>query len=225
MKRGMVLLSGGLDSVAALHWTIQRCKLSNVAAVGFRYGQLHADAELDAASRIANRQKVPFEIVDLTNAFFGFLPEPVPGLNLTAKEGAGRLVSKANIPARNAVLLSCATSRAAAMWPGDEIDLVGGWNFDDKMGFPDCRPDFIDAMTVALSLSVSGIAKVSVVAPWQRWPKFQIVDWCKKINGASDDIKESVSCYYGTNCKTCDACKFRINAFRLADELRKPLKL
>lgn len=225
MKRGMVLLSGGLDSVAALHWAMRSCKLANVAAVGFRYGQLNANAELDAACRIADRRKVPFEVVDLTNAFLGLLPDPVPGLNLTAKEGAGRLVSKANISARNAVLLSCATSRAAALWPGDEIDLVGGWNFDDKMGFPDCRPEFLAAMTAALSLSVSGIAKVSVVAPWQRWPKFQIVDWCKKNEEASDDIAESVSCYYGIECKKCDACKFRINAFRLADEIRKPLKL
>jgi 7-cyano-7-deazaguanine synthase len=212
MRKNMVLLSGGLDSVAALHLSLKRHGCENVAAIGFAYGQLHEKAELAAALAIANRRNVSFEVVDIRATTAGFVPDPVPGIDRVTH------ISNANIPARNAIMLSIAAARSAARWPGATIELVGGWNFDDKLGFPDCRPKFLKTMGEALALSLEGIASVSVLAPWSRWPKFQIVGWCKKSTQAAEDILESVSCYYGTTCQRCDACKFRLTAFRLAEK-------
>lgn len=206
----MVLLSGGLDSVAALHLSLKHHGCENVAAIGFAYGQLHEKAELAAALAIANRRNVLFEVVDIRSTTVGLVPDPVPGIDRVTH------ISNANIPARNAIMLSIAAARSAARWPGATIELVGGWNFDDKLGFPDCRPQFLKTMSEALALSLDGVASVSVVAPWSRWPKFQIIGWCKNSEQAAEDILESVSCYYGTSCQRCDACKFRSTAFLLA---------
>ncbi len=140
----LVLLSG-LDSAAALHWA--REKFQAVAAISFWYGQPHGSAEVAASQAIAARRAVPWEGLHIAEAVRGLMAigPPIPGL-----EGG---ISRANLPARNSILLSVAAAHAARLWPGASAALVIGANTDDACGFPDCRPIFLEAASTALRLS------------------------------------------------------------------------
>lgn len=198
MKR-LVLLSGGLDSVAALHWSIEQG--GPVSAVGFSYAQPHRDAELTAAAIIATRRGVPFDVV--------ILPE-LPRLNPTAgRDAAG--VSLAFVPGRNALFLTRAAMHAAR--PGEDFVLVMGANADDFAAFPDCRGAFFDAARAMLRSSLVGVCGASLQTPWVNCTKAMILRWCLARADALADVRESVSCYRGARCSTCDACTLRARAF------------
>lgn len=199
----LVLLSGGLDSVAAMHWAIDRGGRTH--AVGFRYGQPHVDAELYAAGTIAARREVPFATL--------LLPE-LKQLDPTAGRDKNG-VSRAFVPGRNALFLARAAAHGApiAAMVGEPLVLVCGANKDDATGFPDCRPAFFDAMEVALATSLDGVCKVSVETPWLNTTKADILRWAAIRPAALADARDSVSCYRGTRCGICDACTLRARAF------------
>jgi 7-cyano-7-deazaguanine synthase len=102
----VILLSGGLDSTAALHWAREQPG-ARVSAVSFSYGQPNHDAELYAAQTVARRRSVPHTCLHLGEAVRGLSPllPPPPG-----REGG---VSRANLPGRNLIFLSCAAAHAA----------------------------------------------------------------------------------------------------------------
>lgn len=224
-RRAMVLLSGGLDSVAALHWAMMRYKREAgagppVEAVMFDYGQANRNAELAIGGMICERRGIPRTGLVLAESVRGLqaLKAAESGLQKTraapGDEAAAALVSKANLPARNLILLSVAAAHAARRWPGERIDLVIGACFDDQMGFPDCRPLFLEAVQPAIAASVHRIVEeIRVRAPWVRHPKFQILDWVKRRPEALEDVLDSMSCYAGTRCARCDACQARRRAF------------
>lgn len=206
MTNALVLLSGGLDSVAAMHWSIGA--YSVVRALSFDYGQANRDAELAAAQRISQRCCVQWDGLHLADAVRGFssLKPAAPGL------AAG--ISRANLPARNPLLLSVAAAHACRVWPGGAVDLVIGANLDDAAGFPDCRPAFISAASDALGLACVGVSAIRVVAPWVASMKSEILRWCLRTGGhVLVDACDSVSCYAGTRCGTCDPCTLRAAAF------------
>jgi 7-cyano-7-deazaguanine synthase len=204
----LVLLSGGLDSVAALHSVLETGW--ETAAVSFSYGQPQRDQELAAAQKIAERRGVPWASLHLGNAVRGHvaLDAPAPGL---ASVG----VSRANLAARNAIMLSTACAHAARLWPAEpsrHVHLVIGCNVDDARGFPDCRQDFLGPMGRALSAAVAPLFTAHIHAPWAEKTKAEIVAWCAARPDAAADIADSVSCYAGTACGTCDACTLRARA-------------
>lgn len=191
----ILLLSGGLDSVAALHHTRPD------RAVGFSYGQPHRDAELTAAGHIAARRGVPFDVL--------LLPD-LRRLNPTAgRDSAG--VSLAFVPGRNALFLA----RAAAAYakPGEQLRLVMGANADDFAAFPDCRGAFFAAAQTMLRAALVGICDVWISTPWLASTKVEILRWCASQPDALADVRDSVSCYRGTRCGACDACALRAAAF------------
>lgn len=195
----VLLLSGGLDSVAALHHTRPD------RAVGFSYGQPHRDAELTAAGIIAARRGVPFEVL--------LLPD-LRRLNPAAgRDSAG--VSLAFVPGRNALFLTRAT--AAYAQPRGALRLVMGANADDFAAFPDCRGAFFAAAQTMLRAALVGVCDVWISTPWLASTKTEIVHWCAGQPDALQDIRDSVSCYRGTRCGACDPCALRARAFAAND--------
>lgn len=208
-RYAMVLLSGGLDSTALLHWACEA--YYEVAAISIGYGQANRDAELTAALRLCERRFVHCDRLEVADAVrgLGLLAPPPPG---RGKHG----VSRANLVGRNSILVSVAVAQACRRWPGETIDVLCGANLDDAAGFDDCRAEFFDAATEMASVAVARVANVRVKAPWVTMTKASIVGWAATRPEALDDIRQSVSCYAGTRCGACDACTLRASAFTSA---------
>jgi 7-cyano-7-deazaguanine synthase in queuosine biosynthesis len=115
------------------------------------------------------------------------------------------------------LLLSIAAAHGARLFAPDLFGIVIGCNADDAQAFPDCREPFLRAATVALSASLAGaVGKVVVLAPWVGKTKRQIAEWAHRA-GAWQDVLDSQSCYAGTRCGECDACKLRADAIGSED--------
>jgi 7-cyano-7-deazaguanine synthase len=201
-----VLLSGGMDSTAALLWAIDR--YAEVRAVGFDYGQPHRDAELVAAAGIAERRRVPFERIVLADTLHsGILAAvPVHDANATGTHAAF-------VPGRNMVFLAIAMSRAARWWPTGAFDLVIGACKEDAAGFPDCTAEFLGSASVALSEALA--RPVWVAAPYCAIAKSGIVaSVLTAYPWGLNDLRSSWSCYAGRGpCGLCTPCVLRASAF------------
>jgi 7-cyano-7-deazaguanine synthase len=208
MKRSLVLFSGGLDSTAALHLCLSEG--SALQAIGFDYGQLHARAELTAARRIAERRNVPYTVLDLTRSLGDSVPDPIAGRGATG-------VSLANVAVRNLIFLTVAASFGARNVTCDDLELVIGCNADDAEAFPDCRLEFLAAAERCIGLALKGVvSRVSIHAPWSSMTKAEVVRRAMTWADAPQDLAESVSCYRGTACGSCDACALRLNALQVS---------
>jgi 7-cyano-7-deazaguanine synthase len=171
--RACVLLSGGMDSVACLHWALHHYR--DVRALVFAYGQPHQDAELTVAGRIARRNRVPFETIAIADALHAGILARVPA----HEEGLSAGLHRAFVPGRNLVFLSLALSRACQWWPLEaisdgrkagpyEFEIVIGSCLEDAAGFPDCRKKFMDAATMALAMAVETPPRSTTHSPNSR---------------------------------------------------------
>lgn len=209
----VVLLSGGMDSVAALHWALAR--YTSVRAIGFDYGQPHRDAELTIAGQVARALSVPYAVLviaDAMNLKLGLLGEVrdhddsrIGGLN------------PAFVPNRNAIFLNIAAPHACAWFPNGNIDLVVACNADDAQGFADCRPAYLREQATLLR---KGCARqIDIAAPWVGLSKGGIIAALHENPVAIEHIRRSWSCYRGQKsgpCGTCTACVVRARAFETA---------
>lgn len=204
MESGMnavVLLSGGLDSQVLLAHV--RPKYEYVHCVGFYYGQKHK-RELKHACQIARYYGATFEEVGL------------PMLNGSSLTGDGKIPqglgfedarqSSTVVPNRNAVMLSVAASIASARMAGVVLYAA---HAGDAAVYPDCRPEFVDAMRDALRFGCG----VTMLAPFTSMTKKDIVDLGRKLKVPMGD---SWSCYVGgkSPCGQCGACVEREEAMR-----------
>ncbi|MET0249832.1 MAG: 7-cyano-7-deazaguanine synthase QueC [Sphingobium sp.] len=209
-KIAVVLLSGGLDSMVS--GALAREAGYRLHALSIDYGQRHR-VELDAARRVAAALDVERHIVlplDLTA--FG-------GSALTAdiavpKDGVGDDIPVTYVPARNTIFLSL-TLGLAEVAGADDIFI--GVNALDYSGYPDCRPEFIDAFETMASLAtkrgVEGHA-VRINAPLQHMSKADIAREAARLGL---DAGISWSCYDPTpderHCGQCDSCRLRSKGF------------
>jgi 7-cyano-7-deazaguanine synthase len=211
-----VLLSGGLDSVAALYWASTRYR--HVRAIGFDYGQPNRDAEVYSAGTAAEALGVPFERLPLADAFprRGLL-ERVPEHNVDQK-GAHPAV----VPGRNGAFLWLAAAHAVTWWRVGNIALVIGANKEDAAGFSDCDPRFF--LKLGQAIRDGFMRQVDIVAPWVDRTKAQIIQQAEPE--ARHAIARSWSCYARTGpCGVCTACVLRARAFAetgLVDECAPP---
>jgi 7-cyano-7-deazaguanine synthase len=209
----VALLSGGLDSMVAARLAQEEGFTVNALTVN--YNQRHL-VELAAARRIAAKLGVLRHVVlpiDLT--LFG-------GSSLTAdiavpKSGVGADIPVTYVPARNTVFLSLALAWAEA---SGATDLFIGVNALDYSGYPDCRPEFVDAFealaTLATKAGVEG-GRFRVHAPLQFMSKADIV---READRLGLDAGMSWSCYdptEGLHCGLCDSCRLRSKGFEDAD--------
>jgi 7-cyano-7-deazaguanine synthase len=209
-KFAVVLLSGGLDSMVA--GGLAREAGYRVLALSIDYNQRHR-IELRAAQRVATALNAMSHIVlplDLTA--FG-------GSALTAdiavpKSGVGEDIPVTYVPARNAIFLSLTLGLAEV---AGASDVFIGVNALDYSGYPDCRPEFIDAFqTMATLATKAGVEgnPIRINAPLQHMSKADIV---READRLRLDAGISWSCYDptpdGKHCGQCDSCRLRAKGF------------
>ncbi|MBJ6980167.1 7-cyano-7-deazaguanine synthase QueC [Luteimonas sp. MC1895] len=209
MKNAVVLVSGGMDSAVVL--AIAREQGFAVHALSVAYGQRHT-SELEAAATLASVQGARVHktvSVDLRaiggSALTADIDVPEPG-------SAG--VPVTYVPARNTIMLSIALGWAEVL---DAADIFCGVNAVDYSGYPDCRPEFIEAFerlaNLATQTGVEG-AGIRIHAPLQHMSKADIVREGLRLGV---DFAQTVSCYSadasGRACGHCDACALRAEGF------------
>jgi 7-cyano-7-deazaguanine synthase len=213
MSKATLIVSGGMDSATlAYRYKAAGYKLH---LVGFNYGQRHKK-ELDSLAAIAEDLNADFQIVDLSH-----LKDDLAGAALTSDDVAvpdGHYTKETMritvVPNRNAIMLSIATGIAVA----NGSDLVAtGVHSGDHFIYPDCRPDFIEAINKAFVIGTEGHAKEGfrVEAPFVHISKADIA----KIGGELEvPFAKTWSCYKGgdIHCGRCGTCVERIEAFVLA---------
>jgi 7-cyano-7-deazaguanine synthase len=223
--RAVCLLSGGLDSSTCL--AISGKEGFETYALSFDYGQRHR-VELQAASRIAASLGAARHIVlkiDL-RAFGGSaLTDDLEVPKDRDTEEMGQEIPVTYVPARNTVFLACALAWAETLcaW-----DLFLGVNAIDYSGYPDCRPEFIEAFermaNLATKAGVEGGGRFRIHAPLLRLSKSEIV---RLGHEAGVDFRLTHSCYdpdeRGRSCGRCDSCRLRLKGFEEAG-LKDPIE-
>jgi 7-cyano-7-deazaguanine synthase len=217
-KKGVVLLSGGLDSTTVM--AIARSNGYEIYGLSFRYGQRHA-LELEAARRVAKALNAKEHLVmdlDLAkiggSALTGDIEVP-KGHNEGEMKGE---IPVTYVPARNTIFLSHALAWAEVLGASD---IFIGVNAVDYSGYPDCRPEYIEAFermaNLATKAGVEGKTKVKIRAPLINMTKADII--LKGIE-LGIDYGMTHSCYdpspEGMPCGRCDSCLLRKKGFREA---------
>jgi len=212
-ERAVVLLSGGLDSATTLAWA--RARGHDCYALSVAYGQRHS-AELDAAARVA--QSLGAREHRVMHVDLGALGgSALTDASIAVPESAGEGIPVTYVPARNTVLLSLALAWAEVLVARH---LVIGVNAVDYSGYPDCRPEFIDAFArlaqLATRAAVEGQA-MQLHAPLLHWGKERIIQEGLRLGV---DYALTVSCYQadaqGRACGRCDSCRLRRAGFEAA---------
>lgn len=219
-KKAVVLFSGGLDSTTVLVYAMKQGY--DVYPLTFSYGQRHA-IEIKQSERtlekygLMNRQTV-FSI-DLTP----FVNCSLVNKNLEVPEFAENRIPSTYVPSRNIIFLSIASGMAETL--GAEKIFIGV-NSVDYSGYPDCRPEFVEAFnkTIAVGTKQGVESGIEVVAPILNMSKKEIIELGMSLGV---DYSLTHSCYNptteGLSCGVCDSCRLRLEGFRQAG-FKDPLK-
>jgi len=215
LPKAVLLLSGGVDSTTtaaiALHEGF------DVHALSVRYGQRHA-IELEAARRVAERLGIRRHvIVDLDLRVFGgsALTADVPVPKDTPLAEIGARIPATYVPARNTIFLSLALAWAETL---GARDLFFGANALDYSGYPDCRPEYLEAYArmadLATRAGVEEGVRLRIHAPLLRLSKAEIVT---RGVALGLDYEMTSSCYDpaadGAACGRCESCILRLKGF------------
>jgi len=212
-RRAVVLLSGGLDSATVL--ALAREQGFDCYALSLDYGQRH-HAELEAAKRVASAiGVVDHKIIPLDLGAFG--GSALTDMNIAVPEQPVEGIPVTYVPARNTIFLSLALGWAEVLgaW-----DLFIGVNAVDYSGYPDCRPEYIEAFQrlcrLATQAGVEG-GVFQVRAPLIDLSKAEIIRAGARLGV---DYGLTVSCYAadaaGRACGKCDSCRLRAAGFAAA---------
>ena len=211
----VVLLSGGLDSTTVL--AIARAEGYVPHALSFDYGQRHA-TELEAASRIAAGAGVAEHVVariDLRVFGGSALTADIAVPKGRSAEDMGGGIPITYVPARNTIFLSFALAWAETLGASD---IFVGVNALDYSGYPDCRPEYIEAFermaNLATKAGVEGTQRLRIHAPLMQLSKEGII---RRGLELGVDYSLTQSCYdpdaQGRACGECDACLLRLRGF------------
>lgn len=221
MKRAVVLLSGGLDSATTL--AVASVRQFECYALSIDYGQRHR-SELDAARKVAQSLgAVAHQIIKLDLTTFG-------GSALTDRmieiptAGEKTEIPVTYVPARNTIMLSLALAWSETL---QSQDIFVGVNAIDYSGYPDCRPEYIQAFekmaNLATKAAIAG-KKITIHAPLMHLSKQEIIQAGLALG---IDYGLTVSCYQadelGQACGICDSCRIRragFEAMGIADPTR-----
>lgn len=209
MKKAIILLSGGLDSSTCLAWAKNQYEC---IALSFMYGQ-RSTTELNAAKKLAEQAGVEHRIINIDLANLGGSALTDHSLDMP-ENGVDTGIPITYVPARNTIFLSYALA-AAEVFQADAI--VIGVNAVDYSGYPDCRPEFIDAFSelarLATKAGVEG-KSLKIETPLLHLSKANIIRLGIE-NGV--DYSQTVSCYQadddGRACGKCDSCRLRRQGF------------
>jgi 7-cyano-7-deazaguanine synthase len=213
MKRAVVLLSGGLDSVTAL--AMAREQGFECYTLSFNYGQRH-HAELNAA-KILSRQNgaIDHKVIDIDLSAIG--GSALTDSNIAVPEQYEAGIPVTYVPARNTVFLSIALGWAEVL---SAHAIFVGVNAVDYSGYPDCRPEFVSAFEQLANLATKAGVEgqtLTVKAPLMTMTKADIIQQGLRLG---IDYSQTVSCYQadldGKACGKCDSCRFRQQGFEQA---------
>jgi 7-cyano-7-deazaguanine synthase len=217
MKRTVVLLSGGIDSATTL--AIAIAEGYDAYALSFDYGQRH-QIETEAASRVANSLGAKeHRIAKIDLRVFGgsALTDDVAVPKQRSETEIVHEIPVTYVPARNTIFLSYALAWAEVM-PANDIFV--GVNAIDYSGYPDCRPEFIEAFETLANLATkAGVEgrRFQIHTPLIKFSKAEII---RKAAELGVDLSLTHSCYDpspdGLACGQCDSCLFRLEGFREA---------
>ena len=212
-KAAVVLLSGGLDSATVLAMATSqgfRCY-----ALSVDYGQRHR-SELIAAEQVARINSAELKTIELDLRTFGG-SALTDDIDVPEEEGEGIPVTY--VPARNTIMLSLALAWAEVLGADD---IFIGVNAVDYSGYPDCRPEFINAYEEMANLATkAGVVghRLTIHTPLIDFSKADII--CQGI-AHGVDYGLTVSCYQadeaGRACGVCDSCRIRAAGFESAGE-------
>jgi len=211
----VVLLSGGLDSTTVL--AVAKRDGFSPHAMTFRYGQRHS-VEIHAASRVAAAMHVTQHVVvdiDLRRWGGSALTSDVEVPKDRDLDAGEHEIPVTYVPARNTIFLSFALAWAEVL--GAPAIFIGV-NALDYSGYPDCRPEYIEAFTTMANLAtragVEGTQRLTIHAPLQHLSKAEIIALGQSLGV---DYTLTTSCYDpsadGTSCGHCDACLLRLRGF------------
>ena len=212
----VILLSGGLDSATTV--AVARSQgFRSLHALSFRYGQRHA-TELAAAERVAAANNVTQHIVveiDLGRLGGSALTSNAIDVPRDRDDSSGGGIPITYVPARNTVFLSYALAWAEVL---GSFDIFVGVNAVDYSGYPDCRPEYIEAWqrmaNLATRATVEGDTSLTVHAPLIHLRKSEIIRWGVDLGV---DYSLTHSCYdpdaNGVACGHCDSCILRRRGF------------
>jgi 7-cyano-7-deazaguanine synthase len=215
MKKAVVLLSGGVDSATTL--AIARAEEYDCHALSFAYGQRH-DRELQSAKRVAQALGAKEHLIltlDLRAIGGSALTAEIAVPKGRSAKEIGHGIPITYVPARNTIFLAHALAWAEVL--GAE-DIFFGANVYDYSGYPDCRPEYIEAFermaSLATKAGVEGKSRFKIHTPLIRMTKAEII---AKGHALGLDFSLTWSCYEptpdGKACGLCDSCLLRKKGF------------
>ncbi len=210
LPKAVVLVSGGLDSTTVL--AIAKSKGFDCYTLSFDYGQRHR-TELTAATRISAQMGAK-EHKTITLDLRSIGGSALTDDTIDVPEELGEGIPVTYVPARNTVFLSIALGWAEVLGANT---LFIGVNAVDYSGYPDCRPEYINAFEQVANLATkSGVEgqTLTIQTPLIDLTKAQII---KKGLELGVDYRETISCYQaddnGLACGLCDSCRLRRQGF------------
>lgn len=207
-KPAVVLLSGGLDSATCLAMATHRGYQCHALSVN--YGQRH-QSELQAAQKVSQAMSASLKTIELDLRAFGG-SALTDDIDVPEEEGDGIPITY--VPARNTIMLSLALAWAEVLGAGD---IFIGVNAVDYSGYPDCRPEFINAYEEMANLATkAGVEghRLIIHTPLLDITKAEII---RQGTELGVDYALTVSCYQaddeGRACRVCDSCRIRAAGF------------
>jgi 7-cyano-7-deazaguanine synthase len=213
MKRAVILLSGGLDSVTTL--AIAKQQGFDCYTLSFDYGQRH-DAELVAAKKLSIQMgAIEHKVINIDLRSIGGSALTDTTIDVPDHHEAGIPVTY--VPARNTVFLSIALGWAEVL---QAHAIFVGVNAVDYSGYPDCRPEYINAFEKLANLATKAGVEgqyLHIHTPLIDLTKSQII---QQGIALGVDYSQTISCYQADNegraCGQCDSCRFRQQGFEQA---------
>jgi 7-cyano-7-deazaguanine synthase len=210
MSKTLAVASGGMDSSTLCYYLKDRGDLAGVVSVD--YGQRHR-RELESAKKIAQNLGVHWTLIDLT-ALGSLLTGSALTDDLDVPHGhyAADNMKVTVVPNRNMILLAAAGGVAVAQGASKLATAV---HAGDHFVYPDCRPEFIQAVSETLMVATAGFGDVEVEAPFVLNTKAEIAATGEAL---MVPWEQTWTCYEGgaVHCGRCATCVERIEAFHLA---------
>ena len=224
MKRAVVLLSGGIDSTTTL--AIAIADGYEAYALSFDYGQRHK-IETEAARRVADSLGTKeHRVARIDRLIFGgsALTDEIDVPKQRSEKQIAHGIPVTYVPARNTIFLAYALAWAEVI---PAVDIFIGVNAIDYSGYPDCRPEFIEAFETLANLGTrAGVEgrRFRIYTPLIKLSKAEII---RKAIELGVDLSLTHSCYdpspEGVACGDCDSCLLRLKGFREAG-VRDPIR-
>ncbi|KZN12369.1 7-cyano-7-deazaguanine synthase QueC [Marinomonas sp. TW1] len=204
-EKAVVVYSGGMDSFTVLNTAIKQGL--EVYAISFNYGQKH-NKELEVAAQVCQSLAIPHKIVDIT-AINSLMANSslTSGEDIPEGHYESDSMKSTVVPNRNMVLLSMAIAYAVSLEAGK---VYYGAHSGDHHIYPDCRPEFVDAMNAVAK--IANYQAVDIVTPFLQSSKGEIL---KAGLDMGLNYGNTWTCYNGRekSCGKCGACHERLEAF------------